>query len=213
VTKTTTVNFEVVGPNDTDGGDTPATPDLTCHLTKKNGSTCTVTYPNPQPGSDTVTGWIDDNTNGTLDTTDPSDQVTRQSNGPPPGPPTCPGFEKDKRNQIVGTSGDDTLTGTAEADIICGLGGADTISGLDGDDVLLGGRGVDVLRGGLGNDTLRGGRGNDTLRGGSGNDSIYGGRRNDVLYGGAGNDQLDGGSGVDSCSGGAGRDKKTNCES
>jgi len=222
VNKPITVNFEIAGPNDTDAGDTPATPDLTCNLTKKNGSTCTVDYPNPHVGTDTITGWIDDNGNGTLDPTDPSDQVTRETTGGGGGGKKCPGYENDPRNQVVGTPGDDTLEGTSGDDIICGLDGNDTILGLGGNDLLLGGRGADLLRGGAGRDRLRGGRGNDTLYGGggadalfggAGNDTLHGGRGGDSLSGGIGRDTLDGGAGIDSCRGGPGRDKRRRCES
>jgi len=225
VAKPVTVNFEIVGPNDPDGGDTPATPDVTCTVTKKNNP-CTVNYPNPVVGTDTVTGWVDQDGNGTLDPTDTSDQVTRETTtgggpGPGPGSDTCPGYANDPRNQVVGTSGPDSLEGTPGADIICGLGGADTILGLGGDDLLLGGAGPDLIRGGAGKDTIRGGRGNDTLYGGRGadrifgglgNDALFGGRGNDTLRGGIGRDTLDGGGGTDSCAGGAGADKRKRCE-
>jgi Ca2+-binding RTX toxin-like protein len=98
----------------------------------------------------------------------------------------CPGYAGDTRNQVVGTSGPDTLTGTAGRDIICGLGGNDTLSGLARNDVLLGGRGAD---------------------------DVSGGRNADLLRGGPGSDRLNGGSGVDSCVGGPGRDTVVRCES
>jgi Ca2+-binding RTX toxin-like protein len=197
------ITFEITGPNDTDGGNTPATPDGSCKITK-NQSSCTFTYANPNQGTDTIVGFHDENKNGAIDSGEPQDQVTRTTTaGGGGGGTTCPGFEKDKRNQIVGTAGDDTLVGTAGDDIICGLGGNDTISGGAGNDLLLGGRGADILRGGLGNDTLRGGRGNDTL---------YGGRGNDKLFGGIGRDSLNGGRNRDSCVGGAGADTRRRCE-
>jgi len=226
INKPQTVNFEIVGPNDTDAGDTPGTPDLTCTINKKNNP-CTITYPNPNVGTDTITGWVDVDGNGTLDPTDPSDQVTRETTsggggpGPGPGPDKCPGYENDPRHQVVGTAGPDNLSGTAGNDIICGLGGADTLFGLGGNDLLLGGRGPDLLRGGTGQDTLRGGRGNDTiyggggadhLFGGAGNDTLFGGRGGDTLEGGIGRDTLDGGGGTDSCAGGPGTDKRKRCE-
>jgi Ca2+-binding RTX toxin-like protein len=76
--------------------------------------------------------------------------------------PSCPGYAADPRVQIVGTSGNDTLTGTNGGDVICGLGGNDTLRGLGGNDVLLGGDGKDTLFGGAGNDTFDGGNGVDT---------------------------------------------------
>ena len=109
-------------------------------------------------------------------------------------PATCSGYESDSRNQVVGTSGADTLSGTSGADIICGLGGNDSISGFGGNDLLIGG---------AGNDTIRGGSGRDTLRGNSGADT---------LYGGFGADRLNGGTGTDSCHGGPGIDTFLHCE-
>jgi Ca2+-binding RTX toxin-like protein len=93
---------------------------------------------------------------------------------------------------IVGTSGNDTLTGTADRDYIRGLEGDDVINGGDGDDTLEGGAGNDRLDGGDGNDYIdsRGG-GDDTLIGGAGDDFIYdhdGGA--DIFEGGDGNDRL-----------------------
>jgi Ca2+-binding RTX toxin-like protein len=116
--------------------------------------------------------------------------------------PECPGYEGDSRNDVIGTSGADTLAGTADDDIVCGLGGADTLSGQGGSDLLLGGGGADLLKGGSGADTLRGGAGPDPLRGGSGPDA---------LYGGPGNDNLNGGLGADSCVGGPGVDTLVSC--
>jgi Ca2+-binding RTX toxin-like protein len=107
----------------------------------------------------------------------------------------CPGYHGDPRNQVVGTSGPDTLIGTAGADIICAFGGSDTLRGRGGNDLLLAGRGADVLKGGRGADTLRGARGSDDL------------------FGGRGNDRLNGGRGTDSCVGGPGTDTFRSCES
>jgi uncharacterized repeat protein (TIGR01451 family) len=75
----------------------------------------------------------------------------------------CPGFSSDPRTQIVGTTGNDTLTGTSGNDVICGLGGNDTMRGLGGNDLLLGGGGKDTLLGGAGNDVFDGGTGVDTV--------------------------------------------------
>lgn len=116
--------------------------------------------------------------------------------------PSCPGYENDSRNQIVGTPGDDQLTGTPGDDIICGLGGDDFIQGEGGDDVLLGGDGNDAIRGGGGNDELRGEGGKDELRGNGGSDIHFGGDQNDVIFGNAGSDLLVGNSGKDVLKGG-----------
>src|ERR1043166_7641634 len=60
---------------------------------------------------------------------------------------------------INGTSGDD--------DDLVGTTGNDTINGLAGDDILYGGPGDDTLNGGDGIDFLEGDTGNDTLNGGN----------------------------------------------
>ena len=52
------VDFEITGPNDVDGGNTPDTPDLTCTV-GNNQSSCTVTYSGNGTGTDTIRGWID----------------------------------------------------------------------------------------------------------------------------------------------------------
>jgi hypothetical protein len=133
----------------------------------------------------------------------------------------CPGFEGDPRNDVVGTSGSETLVGTAGADIICAFGGNDILRGRGGNDLLLGGGGADVLsgrtgadilRGGTGADILRGGGRADVLRGGGGNDRLFGNRGNDRLFGNRGNDRLDGGAGFDTGVGGAGIDTFIRCE-
>lgn len=100
----------------------------------------------------------------------------------------CPGFAGDRRNQVIGTPGDDVLVGTPGRDIICGKGGNDILRGLGKADVLLGGAGADRLRGGAGDDLLKGGPGNDRLFGGGGNDRCNGGRGRDICDGGPGAD-------------------------
>ena len=52
------VDFEISGPNDVDGGNTPETPDLTCTV-GVNASSCTATYSGNNMGADTIRGWID----------------------------------------------------------------------------------------------------------------------------------------------------------
>jgi hypothetical protein len=106
------------------------------------------------------------------------------SPGAPQGP-TCPGFQNDNRNQIIGTQAGEELLGSPGADVICGLGGKDAIRGKGGKDVLLGGPGPDRL---------------------------FGGPKNDLLKGGPKNDRLNGGPGRDRCIGGPGRDRESSCE-
>lgn len=118
----------------------------------------------------------------------------------------CPGFENDPRNQVVGTSGNDTLRGTDGNDIICGLGGKDTLIGDSGNDLLLGGGANDILRGNGGADDLRSGAGEDTLAGGGGNDKMKGQSDDDILSGGGGNDAMRGNGGKDVIRGRGGND-------
>jgi Ca2+-binding RTX toxin-like protein len=64
---------------------------------------------------------------------------------------------------LIGGSGDDTLTGSAAANRIEGGAGNDSLLGLGGADSLLGGNGNDSLKGGAGADALWGGIGADTF--------------------------------------------------
>lgn len=91
-------------------------------------------------------------------------------------------------NEILGTSGNDTIYGTANDDLIRGLAGNDYLSGEAGHDTIYGDAGADTLKGRDGNDLLYGGDGADYLEGNNGND---------ILYGGLGVDTLKGSSGVD----------------
>ncbi|MDQ3915078.1 MAG: Ig-like domain-containing protein [Actinomycetota bacterium] len=52
------IDFEITGPNDPDGGNTPDTPDLTCNVSV-NQSDCSVTYTGGATGTGTIRGWID----------------------------------------------------------------------------------------------------------------------------------------------------------
>jgi uncharacterized repeat protein (TIGR01451 family) len=125
-----------------------------------------------------------------------------------PAAVTCAGRTAD----IVGTTGNDTLTGTAKAEVIAGLGGDDEIVGLDGNDVVCGGVGNDLIKVGAGNDQAKGGGGNDRIRGSVGDDVLAGNGGDDNLGGGLGDDALRGGPGADRCGGGPGRDTRRGCE-
>lgn len=136
--------------------------------------------------------------------TDSDESNPQPDPDPDPEPePTCPGYRNDPRNQVVGTSANDTLVGTSGRDIICGLGGDDDLTGGGDNDVIIGGRGHDTARGRAGTDTLKGSFGKDLLFGGGGPDHISGG---------AGRDSISGGRGRDSCVGGRGQDVISRCE-
>jgi hypothetical protein len=52
------VDFEITGPGDTDGGNTPSSPDKECTVAV-GSATCTVTDTSSVAGTDTITAWID----------------------------------------------------------------------------------------------------------------------------------------------------------
>lgn len=64
--------------------------------------------------------------------------------------------------QLVGHSGNDTLTGSWYADTLVGNKGDDKLFGSLGNDILYGNEGNDLLDGGWGKDEMYGGQGNDT---------------------------------------------------
>lgn len=131
---------------------------------------------------------------------------------------------------VIGGSGNDTISGGVEANHLVGNGGDDILGGGAGDDILDGGTGFDTARYGLaasavivdlaagtatsggGNDTLIsiervvGSDHNDTLRGDAGNNTLEGGAGDDLLEGRDGDDVLGGGFGNDILDGGAGFD-------
>lgn len=95
-----------------------------------------------------------------------------------------------RADNIVGTSGDDTINSKGGRDIMHGRKGNDTLSGGANGDFLFGDAGNDILNGDGGHDRLYGGRGADTLNGGDGNDVLTGGPGADTLNGGPGNDVI-----------------------
>jgi Ca2+-binding RTX toxin-like protein len=64
----------------------------------------------------------------------------------------------DAFENIVGGTGNDTLTGNSLANILVGNSGGDTLSGGGGRDILIGGLGLDTLNGGEDEDILIAGR-------------------------------------------------------
>jgi Ca2+-binding RTX toxin-like protein len=130
---------------------------------------------------------------------------------------------------VIGGSGNDTLTGDAQANRLDGGIGNDLSSGGDGNDTLIGGDGDDSLAGGGGNDSLFGGNGKDSANfskatqgislnltlgtaQGEGSDVLVGmengigGSGNDTLTGDTQANRLDGGIGNDNINGGLGGD-------
>ncbi|MFI0845977.1 Ig-like domain-containing protein [Mesorhizobium sp. IMUNJ 23232] len=117
---------------------------------------------------------------------------------------------------IIGGSGDDTLTGDGAANVLKGGAGKDTLDGGTGLDTvdysdktaavvltLNGSTNATATVGGVAEDTVRnienviGGSADDTLTGDGGANTLSGGNGNDLLTGGAGADALDGGAGSD----------------
>ena len=89
-----------------------------------------------------------------------------------------------------GTNKKDDLVGSTGDDFISGRKGNDRIEGKAGDDTLLGQKGRDKLKGGDGDDTLKGGKGKDKVKGNDGDDLLSGGKGKDVIHGGSGVDTL-----------------------
>jgi len=130
---------------------------------------------------------------------------------------------------VIGGTGNDTLTGNNAANNLIGGAGNDVLTGGLGDDTLAGAAGIDTVSyadsnasvivnlattvaTGQGNDivsgdeNLIGGSGNDTLTGSSVANTINGGSGNDIISAGSGNDTLIGGPGDDTLTGDAGTD-------
>jgi Ca2+-binding RTX toxin-like protein len=72
---------------------------------------------------------------------------------------------------VVGSSGNDSITGDDSGNHLRGDDGNDKLSGGGGDDVLESGNGDDKISGGSGDDNLVGGSGKDHMSGGSGDDA------------------------------------------
>ncbi|MDP7142065.1 MAG: hypothetical protein QGH69_02010, partial [Alphaproteobacteria bacterium] len=137
---------------------------------------------------------------------------------------------KDIEN-LVGTSGNDTLVGDGVGNVLSGMGGADTITAAGGADTVLGGAGNDTIYGGAGFDTINGGADQDvvdyafasnavvvnletgTATGSDINgdkllnvEDIIGGTGDDTIIGNDSDNTLDGGDGNDTLVGGGGDD-------
>lgn len=71
---------------------------------------------------------------------------------------------------IIGGSGNDTITGNTGHNMIDGKGKNDFINGLGGHDTIFGGGGKDTIIGGPGDDIIDGGIGKDDIKGNGGAD-------------------------------------------
>jgi hypothetical protein len=86
------VDFEINGPGDTDGGNTPTSPDAECTVAV-GSATCTVTYTSSVTGTGTISAWIDhDGTDATVEA-DPTEgaDAGNPSSGEPSGGTDVPG--------------------------------------------------------------------------------------------------------------------------
>ncbi|MDH4319589.1 MAG: type I secretion C-terminal target domain-containing protein, partial [Desulfobulbaceae bacterium] len=127
-------------------------------------------------------------------------------------------------DNVIGGSGDDTITGDSHDNIIEGGAGADKLDGgSDGNDTLSYAHdthgvtvdlGTGIVSGGdaqgdtISNfDNVIGGSGNDHLTGDGQSNILSGGDGHDTLVGGGGNDTLIGGSDDDTLTGGTGADR------
>jgi len=104
---------------------------------------------------------------------------------------------------LIGTSGNDTILGNDLPNVLMGLTGNDSIDGGAENDTLFGHQGNDSL---YGDDSNNGKVGDDLIYGGQGNDALYGGQGYDTLLGDFGDDSLDGGLGDDTLTSGDGKD-------
>ena len=96
--------------------------------------------------------------------------------------------------ELLGQTGNETITGSNSADTIRGGDGLDILNGGNGVDTIYGDAGVDTIDGGAGDDEIYGGAGADILNGGNNNDNFYisgtdslgdqydGGNNNDEIY-------------------------------
>ncbi len=137
-----------------------------------------------------------------------------------------------RKNNIIGSDGDETINGGSGADRLRGQGGSDELNGGAGNDTLGGGAGADVMNGGSGNDAVdyagsasaivldllaaSGAAGDafgDTLIdierifGSLHDDMIFGDNGRNIIVGGGGADTLEGRDGNDLLKGSLGDDE------
>jgi Ca2+-binding RTX toxin-like protein len=97
---------------------------------------------------------------------------------------------------ILGGSGNDTITGSNGDNFLDSGGGNDHVYGLNGSDWIVGGTGNDFLYGDGGSDVVSGGDGDDFVSGHRNHSDIWD-NASDFLFGGAGHDVLVGYGGTD----------------
>ena len=148
------------------------------------------TSPAPSTSPIDNTAWVDLDSDGQVDGSEPSDGVRAV-----PGPST------DGGDTIVGGPGADEVWGQGGNDVVNGNTGADIINGQLGDDTLRGDETGDTVRGNEGKDTLTGNDSADTLSGNDGDDTLSGNDGGDTLSGNEGNDTLSGNEDGDTISG------------
>jgi Ca2+-binding RTX toxin-like protein len=109
---------------------------------------------------------------------------------------TFPGDSREEKlvsiEEILGSTGNDSITGDAQSNRFMGGFGNDSLFGEDGNDFIYGEAGNDLISGGNGEDSLVGMEGNDDIAGNAGNDDIRGDEGDDKLSGDGGNDQIRG---------------------
>jgi hypothetical protein len=96
------VDFEMTGPGDTDGGNTPSSPDEEC--TVAVGSVmCTVTETSSVAGTDTITAWIDHGDDAAVeaDTTEGADAGTPSVDEPSGGPDIPGGMAEPDLTDVI----------------------------------------------------------------------------------------------------------------
>ncbi len=107
------------------------------------------------------------------------------------------------KENLIGTTGNDTLIGGSGNNMIDGKGGNDVAYGHAGDDYIFnvqrafGGTGNDRMMGGDGDDDLHGGKGADVLATSFGSDRLFGDSGNDTALLRTGSHYASGGSGFD----------------
>ncbi len=176
------------------------------------------------PGDDTLDGAGDDDAASFANSSAGVTASLADGTATGQGTDTLDNFE-----ELIGSTGNDTLTGDDEENEIYGNAGDDTISGgdevspdgdyLTGDWDCFTEDGYDDDGPGVlgGNDTINGGNGDDTIAGdddwwdgyGDGNDTIDGGNGEDDLWGEGGDDTIEGGNDDDTIYGAEGDDTIT----